>query len=512
MKNQLFFFFLTMIAASANAQNIWSVNGGFSSTGTTDLMLQTNGTTRVTVSNASGFVGIGTTPTELLDVNGIMKLRNLGMNNALQRLLVSDADGRVFWRDVNSLDNGTPSLLPFIISNTTSLGIGSSALTSNSSGNYNTALGYWSFYSNTTGSWNTASGNESLASNSTGNSNSAFGAGALKFNTTGANNTSIGGNSLYFNTTGIQNTAAGASSLSSNTTGNYNTAAGINTLAYNSTGSSNTAIGYAAGPLINNLNNTTAIGTDARPMASDQVRIGNTSVVSIGGQVSWTTLSDGRFKRDVREDVSGLAFVTQLRPVSYSLDQGKIDSFTGTTREEKEARVRSVMPRQTGFIAQEVEALIRESGYVFHGVEKPQNENDTYSIRYAEFVVPLVKAVQELNAKLIEQQKTIDALTAGIAVKGLVTGTDFERTELFQNTPNPSSMDTEIRMTIPGKVNNAALYIYDINGNQIQTRIITGRGSVVTKVDGNSLGAGIYLYALATDNHVTEAKRMILTK
>ncbi len=54
---------------------------------------------------------------------------------------------------------------------------------------------------------------------------------------------------------------------------------------------------------------------------------------------------------------------------------------------------------QTGFIAQEVEKAAKELGFDFSGVDKPKNENDYYGLRYAEFVVPLVKAVQELDAQ-----------------------------------------------------------------------------------------------------------------
>jgi hypothetical protein len=53
----------------------------------------------------------------------------------------------------------------------------------------------------------------------------------------------------------------------------------------------------------------------------------------------------------------------------------------------------------TGFIAQEVEAAAKEIGFDFDGVVLPQNERDNYGLRYAEFVVPLVKAVQELKAE-----------------------------------------------------------------------------------------------------------------
>jgi hypothetical protein len=38
----------------------------------------------------------------------------------------------------------------------------------------------------------------------------------------------------------------------------------------------------------------------------------------------------------------------------------------------------------------------------FSGITYPENETDFYSIRYAEFVVPLVNAVQEQNDLILE--------------------------------------------------------------------------------------------------------------
>ncbi len=52
-------------------QNVWSIPGGFSSYSSSDLTLQTSGTTRLTVANSTGYVGIGTpAPAEKLDVRG----------------------------------------------------------------------------------------------------------------------------------------------------------------------------------------------------------------------------------------------------------------------------------------------------------------------------------------------------------------------------------------------------------------------------------------------------------
>jgi trimeric autotransporter adhesin len=66
--------------------------------------------------------------------------------------------------------------------------------------------------------------------------------------------------------------------------------------------------------------------------------------------------------------------------------------------------------RYSGFLAQEVEAAAKSAGYDFSGVDGPKNNNDIYGLRYAEFVVPLVKAVQEQQQMLEAQQKTIELL------------------------------------------------------------------------------------------------------
>jgi len=42
-------------------------------------------------------------------------------------------------------------------------------------------------------------------------------------------------------------------------------------------------------------------------------------------------------------------------------------------------------------------------------VDKPKNEKDFYGLRYAEFVVPLVKGMQEQQVIIEEQKKNLDA-------------------------------------------------------------------------------------------------------
>ncbi|MBL0358330.1 MAG: hypothetical protein IPP72_16320 [Chitinophagaceae bacterium] len=59
---------------------------------------------------------------------------------------------------------------------------------------------------------------------------------------------------------------------------------------------------------------------------------------------------------------------------------------------------------QSGFLAGSG-GCGKASGYSFSGVAAPQNVHLVYSLSYEQFVVPLVKAVQE-QQHIIDQQKT----------------------------------------------------------------------------------------------------------
>jgi trimeric autotransporter adhesin len=291
-------------------------------------------------------------------------------------------------------------------------GVGYTSLRLNTTGYQNTAVGASALFNNTNGDKNTAVGFEALTTNDFTQQNTAVGAWALR-NSQGENNTAVGYAALINITAGSNNSAFGTHALGGNSPGSYNSVFGSYALSqgqpYLCSGSYNSAFGANITTTNCSYTNFTVLGYAAQATASNQVRIGNLDVTSIGGQVSWSTLSDGRFKKDIRKDVAGLDFINQLNPVSYSVDKDSLRHFLGlpdslrvpTTEAERNAR-------QVGFIAQEVDDLVKKTGYVFTGIEAPKNENDTYTIRYAEFVVPLVKAVQELTAQVEELKAQLE--------------------------------------------------------------------------------------------------------
>ena len=198
-------------------------------------------------------------------------------------------------------------------------------------------------------------------------------------------------------------------------TGAGNTAIGYAALGNNGTGSYNTAVGKGAG-YNTNYNASTAIGYECMASADAQVRIGNQYISSIGGSVNWTTFSDSRIKKNIKPNVPGLEFINKLQPVTYNMDLDAAEkilhipsvkdenSIMANLRKAKEQFVYS------GFIAQDVEKAAKELNFDFSGVDAAKNDRDLYGLRYAEFVVPLVKSVQELSKKNDDLQKQIDEL------------------------------------------------------------------------------------------------------
>lgn len=323
--------------------------------------------------------------------------------------------------------------------------VGALALSRNKE-SYNTAVGAFALFFNTTGNSNTAVGTESLRENTTGGSNTAMGTGTLLRNTIGSKNTAMGEGTLMNNLGGNNNTAVGwkamvlgpygnenagfgAEALSNNGngsqvtaigyrallnngSGNNNTAVGHSTLLTNTAGHNNTALGHGANTTEYNLNNATAIGSGAVVNASNKVRIGNTAVTRIEGQVAFTTPSDARFKSNVQQNVPGLAFINQLNPVTYYFDNHKMAQQLNESATEYNTHATQKI--QTGFLAQDVEKAAQALNYDFDGINAPERENDYYTLSYSQFVVPLVQAVKEQQEMIENLLKKVAELEAKI--------------------------------------------------------------------------------------------------
>jgi len=500
--------------------------------------------------------------------------------------------------------------------------IGYEALNSNISGNYNTANGSAALNLNTNGNSNTADGYKALGGNTTGHSNVAVGVAALSGisnrnnivavgdsalyrngfqaadtvhgsfnvavgskalfgNTLGYANTATGYRALYSNVAGYNNTAHGAFALSSNSSGASNTAFGNDALSSNTFGTNNTAIGSFAGSLSDNsssctflgydadqlnnvdLTNSMALGNASRSSSNNQVRIGNSSVLSIGGYVDWSNISDGRYKKNVKENVPGLKFINLLKPVTYTLDINGIAKMLGEDIRDKdkkisigensatnkndeaqkwarEAREQKSNIINTGFIAQDVEEAAKKIGFDFSGVDKPENENTPYALRYAEFVVPLVKAVQELDANQKSQANDQSDAIAALQNENLDLKKQINELKtmmqqlqqslnncnpcaqqsvsnrlsvmsdasLQQNIPNPFNHTTTINYSLPRQHSSAKIIVVDKSGKVLKEVNVSGNSKGSIMVDASTLASGAYNYSLFVDGKLIDTKQM----
>jgi hypothetical protein len=289
-------------------------------------------------------------------------------------------------------------------------------LTSGSGGN--NAYGHQALSSCVSSANNCAYGHQALQNITTSN-NCGFGAGSARNISSGTDICSIGFNSLLNATTLTQSVAAGAYAGLSVVSGT-----GCVFVGRNSTGT--------AGSNTNRI----AIGWNLSCPNDNEVAMGNASIVALKAQVSWTTYSDKRFKRNIENINTGLSIIEALSPVKYSVDccavqchkrqlkakKAEIEACQMLSDEEKECELKMIeeeedekfyedanAKRYMGLLAQDVQEVLEAQGLGdLNIVDVPKDETkDTYGIRYEAFVPILINAIKELSARVSELENKL---------------------------------------------------------------------------------------------------------
>ncbi len=253
-------------------------------------------------------------PNANLDVIGSIKY--VDGNQAIGKVLTSDASGIATWQDVSGITSLNDLSDAILLSSIESIFIGNYAGNITPTGSSNNGLGRNALHNITSGSYNNAFGYASLGDNTVGNGNSGFGQWSLTANVDGAYNTSIGYASLYNHTSGHGNTALGSN-------------AGF----LNQTGTGNIFIGYAAGRnemgsgklyIENSDSSTPLIGGD---FTTDIVTINGS--LEVTGDVTGKIVSDVSGTADMKAYIYGAIGPDGVNVTSISSD-GFTVSKTGT--------------------------------------------------------------------------------------------------------------------------------------------------------------------------------------
>ena len=278
---------------------------------------------------------------------------------------------------------------------------GTNALKNLTTGEGNTAVGWFSLFSNTDGSFNTGVGAGTLVLN-IGDQNTATGVAALLQNTTGSFNTANGALALSNNIEGDFNTATGEAALFLNTTGNSNTAIGAGALPNNTSGGGNIAVGADAGISVTTANNVICIGLSGQNVSNScyigQI-FGTTSSGGIGVFINsdgklGTTTSSQRFKEAIKPMERASEVLFALKPVTFhykkQIDPAAISQF--------------------GLVAEDVEKVNPD-------LVVRDKEGKPYSVRYDHVNAMLLneflkehRKVEEQDRKIREQEITITDL------------------------------------------------------------------------------------------------------
>ncbi len=315
-----------------------------------------------------------------------------------------------------------------------------------SGANYNTGIGQLSLSSMKRSTNQLAIGYSALSWDTGGTASIALGYNALRLHQKSNYQIAIGrmamGNTTGYNSSttfySSSNIAIGDYAMSDLLGGkNLNIAIGTSALQYHQgagsigigwltgftsgthfTGDYVTMVGSQAGYLTpTSGSNNTYLGYQAKPSSStvsNEIVLGNTSISSLRCQVSLTTVSDARVKDNVQENVKGLDFIMKLKPVTYTYNrmaENKLisgDNFVDTADWTGKNDIEKI--RFSGFLAQEVEKAAKSVGYEFSGVDKPQDGKSLMGLRYSEFVVPLVKAMQEQQNEIEIHKSKINQL------------------------------------------------------------------------------------------------------
>lgn len=256
-------------------------------------------------------------------------------------------------------------------------------------------------------------------------------------NTITANDTvSIGRFSMQNCLTAFRSVAVGHNSMNAGATFDYCSGLGYESLRHDLTGAQ----------LTGTVTNSTGVGSRSRVSGSNQVQLGDSAATPYA-YVALQVRSDERDKSDIEPTTLGLEFIERIQPVQYRWDMR--DDYVGDMfpapfepelaeddaayaaawslyRDAVDARsaevsawwsnpVKDGSRKRTrlhqGIIAQQVRDVCEDMGVDFSGFQDHaiNGGNDVLTVGYEHFVPVLIRAVQELSARVgqLEAAKAI---------------------------------------------------------------------------------------------------------
>lgn len=226
---------------------------------------------------------------------------------------------------------------------------------------------------------------------------------------------------------------------------------------------------------------------------------------------TYQTTSDMRLKRDISEIKSdALSKLSRLNPIQYFWDKEQYIKLKmnniDTSDKEKHTLVDVLLDNNIhyGLLAQEVKELYPE---LVH-----EDAAGVMSINYTELIPLLIQAVQNLSEQVSSLSNSSSASARKQAPKQSDSTIEAVVATLYQNNPNPFTEATVISYIVPVEAQQAAIYIYNMVGEQLSKYDISVFGEGNVTISANELYAGTFLYSLVVDGKLIDTKQMIITQ
>ena len=217
--------------------------------------------------------------------------------------------------------------------------------------------------------------------------------------------------------------------------------------------------------------------------------------------------SDKRKKKNITSIKNAMDVLSKIEGKKFDFKTENIDTIKNDQKREK---LLKDSKNHVGFLAQDLEMILPEA-------VNYDEENDNYYVDYIAIIPYLVEAIKEQQLIIDDLQTEVANLKGNSKEKSATLdntqiNAEAQAATLNQNIPNPFSETALIEMYIPATVTNAKLYIYNMQGNQIDSFTISERENTSVTIDGFTLNAGMYLYTLIADGKEADTKKMILTE